>query len=73
MTDEPNYIVVRPAADLPRGFLPDSLDGVWFDVSMLPPGPNLAGVRMGMAVAVQSGRFESREDGTVAEVYEVRP
>lgn len=70
---EPNYVVVRPATDLPLGFLPESLDGTWFDVSQLPPGPGLTGIRMGSAVAVPTGRFEAREDGAVAEVYEVRP
>jgi hypothetical protein len=73
MATEPNYIVVRPAPDLPAGFLPEALNGIWFDLSQLPSDPGLTGVRMGAAVAVPSGRFEQREDGAVAEVYEVRP
>ena len=64
-----NYIVVRPATDLPPGFLPPEMDGRWFDVEQLPP----AWGDLGMAVAVPSGRFEVRDDGAVAEVYEVRP
>lgn len=69
---EPNYIVVRPSADLPPGFLPPHLDGWWYGVTQLPDlfGPHGAGD----AVAVPTGRFEVRDsDGAVAEVYEVRP
>lgn len=36
---EPDYMVIRPAADLPDGFLPDGMDGKWFDRSQLPKGP----------------------------------
>ncbi|PZG16486.1 hypothetical protein C1I95_17595 [Micromonospora craterilacus] len=64
--DEPDYVVVRPHPDLPAGFLPPDLDGRWFDRSALRLGS-------GTAVAVPSGRFEVRDDGAVAEVYEVRP
>ncbi|MCP9947353.1 hypothetical protein [Actinomadura madurae] len=73
---EPDYMVIRPAADLPDGFLPDGMDGKWFDRSQLPKGPgdgHATTARMGGAVAVATGRFETREDGAVAEVYEVRP
>jgi hypothetical protein len=66
-----NLIVVRPAPDLPPGFLPADLDGKWFDVSLMPEG--IESFSYGDAVAVPSGRFETREDGAVAEVYEVRP
>lgn len=67
---EPDYIVIRPAPDLPPGFLPAHLDGRWYDREDIPwragYGPN-------DAVAVPSGRFEVRDDGAVAEVYEIRP
>lgn len=66
---EPDYVVIRAAADLPPGFLPESLDGKWFDRSDLP----MSDGSMPAGVAVPSGRFETREDGAVAEVWEVRP
>lgn len=67
----PDYLVIRAAPDLPPGFLSPSLDGKWIDRSQLPEDgwP----YRWGDAVAVASGRFEAREDGAVAEVFEVRP
>ena len=65
---EPNFIVVRPAPDLPPGFLPASVDGKWFNSTAMAEG-----FAWGGAVAVPSGRFEVREDGAVAEVYEVKP
>jgi hypothetical protein len=70
MTDLPNYIVIRPAPDLPPGFLPSQLDGRWYDGNAIPHGARL---QVGGAVAVPTGRFEVRDDGAVAEVYEVRP
>jgi hypothetical protein len=71
--NEPDYIVIRPAPDLPPGFLPAREDGRWYDRDNIPYGPP-AGSSPGEAVAVPTGRFEVREyDGAVAEVYEVRP
>ena len=68
---EPDYVVIRPGAGLPEGFLPEDMDGRWIDRSTLPlpvPGaPDVVG-----AVAVPTGRFEQRDDGAVAEVFEVR-
>lgn len=77
----PDYVVIRPAADLPPGFLPPELDGKWFDAATMPkrfgdPRGNYvteSGVTVGEAVAIPSGRFEVRDDGAVAEVWEVRP
>lgn len=67
---EADYIVIRAAADLPAGFLPPEMEGKWFDRAELRAekwdGP-------AEAVAVPATRFETREDGKVAEVYEVRP
>lgn len=76
MSDEPDYVVIRPAPDLPPGFLPSRLDGKWLDRSQLQPMPgehgDAAAAGFGEGVAVPTGRFERREDGAVAEVYEVR-
>lgn len=75
------YVVVRPAADLPAGFLPSDLDGRWYDMDMVPKSVDhdydgdtwdWLGLAGG-AVAVATDRFESREDGALAQVYEVRP
>jgi hypothetical protein len=62
------YVVIRPAPDLPAGFLPEHLNGRWFDLTWMRSGHGL-----GTGVAVATGRYESRDDGEVAEVYEVRP
>jgi hypothetical protein len=75
---EPDYIVIRPAADLPPGFLPDRENGRWYDRASMPQadtGTSLdALIKYGGGVAVATGRFEVRDyDGAVAEVYEVRP
>jgi hypothetical protein len=76
---ETDYIVIRPAADLPPGFLPPHQDGRWYDRASLPPGPppgsaSPPGITVSEAVAVPTGRFEVRDyDGAVAEVWEVRP
>lgn len=73
MTD-PDYVVIRPAADLPPGFLSKQLDGVWFDRSQLPSRPEELPTGLTHGVAVPTGRFEVRDyDGAVAEVWEVRP
>jgi hypothetical protein len=67
---ESDYVVIRPAADLPEGFLPTSFDGLWIDRAQVP---RVATGELGTAVAVATGRFEVRDDGAVAEVFEVRP
>jgi hypothetical protein len=75
--NEPDYIVIRPAPDLPPGFLPDRENGRWYDRATMPVADEEqrmnALVRYGGGVAVATGRFEVRDDGAVAEVYEVRP
>jgi hypothetical protein len=75
---EPDFIVLRAAADLPPGFMPEELDGRWMDRSQIPVRgprrgplpPHLREAGPG-AVAVPTGRFEVRGyDGAVAEVWE---
>lgn len=73
---EPDYIVIRPAADLPPGFLPARLDGLWFDLGdkRCSVAVGRSRVLMGLVVAIPVGRFEVRhDDGVVAEIWEVRP
>jgi hypothetical protein len=69
-----SYVVIRPSADLPAGFLPDRLNGLWLEREFTDDGVNYARLaELGGAVAVATGRFEQRGDGAVAEVFEVRP
>ena len=65
------YIVLRAAAGLPAGFLPARLEGLWID----RPGESAIGwsPHPAVATAVPTGRYERRDDGVVAEVYEVGP
>jgi hypothetical protein len=77
------YIVIRAAANLPAGFLPEHLEGRWIDrpppapIDADPPdsyhGRETPFGRLGEAVAVATGRYERREDGALAEVFEVQP
>lgn len=64
-----NYVVIRAAGDLPEGFMPAGLEGTWLDLTTC----RLDYGSFAIAVAVPSGRFETRDDGAVAEVWEVRP
>lgn len=66
------YIVLRPAFDLPDGFMPRGLDGVWFDQRQLEHGPPLTHMQVGAATAHATQRYEVREDGARAQVFEVR-
>ena len=66
------YIVIRPAPDLPAGYLPDWLDGYWAEVDpFYPVVVNLD--ESSHAVAVPTGRYETRDsDGATAEIWEVQ-
>lgn len=83
-----DYVVLRAHPDLPPGFLPPELEGRWYDLQRVPflpsdraageapPPPALGGPVASYgppAVAVPTGRFEVRDDGAVAEVWEVCP
>lgn len=69
------FAVIRPAPDLPAGFLPPDLNGRWIEIPEWaadipddwPLAPGAA------AVAVRTDRFERRDDGATARVFEVRP
>lgn len=66
------YVVIRPAPDLPDGYMPRTMLGRWESRAGFYTQPlfHLAGIS-GTATARATGRVEIREDGTVAEVYEV--
>jgi hypothetical protein len=66
---DPDYVVIRVATAL-RGTVPPDLDGKWFDLSTMRQAPDSIGA--GTHTAVPAGRFEVREDGAVAEVWELR-
>lgn len=77
MMAPPDYIVIRRSPDLPDDFNTGDFDGKWLDrgqlpVSEEPPEPPWGGT-VGRGVAVPTGRFETREDGAVAEIWEIRP
>ncbi len=63
------HIVLRPADGLPASILGGSLAGTWLDVRGTPP----ASFDLGGLHAVATDRFELRDDGETARVYEVRP
>jgi hypothetical protein len=68
------YIVIRPAPDLPDGFLPPYWNGRWIDLTDVPIGRPKGLQVTGKVVAVATGRFETgARDGAEAGVYEVRP
>lgn len=78
---EPDYVVVRRGPDVPAEWSVGDVEGKWFDRSTMPPPPppealdrfrKDGGVVSGVA-AVPTGRFETRDDGAVAEVFELRP
>jgi hypothetical protein len=69
---EPDYVVIRPAPGLPDGFLPPHWDGRGIDRATVPQVYTPPGAHMTSATAVPTGRFEVRDDGAVAEVFEVR-
>lgn len=64
------YVVIRAHPDLPGDFLPPEWEGKWLDADQITPGYE---VQVFGAVAVATDRFERRDDGATARVYEVRP
>ncbi len=67
--------MLRPSPDLPAGSLPEGVDGRWIDLDDVPhtfwkfwqsDGPDSL-----IAVAIDE-RYETREDGAEAQVFEVR-
>lgn len=84
MSEEPDYVVLRAGLDLPDGWMPPEMDGRWYDRSQFPTRGEAeasaarsefvaAGGAVAIASAAPTSRFEVRDDGAVAEVWEVRP
>lgn len=71
MSDErADYIVLRHGPDIPDEYRAEHLEGRWYDAVYVPTGP--PGLSNADAVAEPTGRFEVRDDGAVAEVWEIR-
>jgi hypothetical protein len=68
------WIVVRGCNDMPPGFMPPGLDGRWQERARISHGliAFLVDGLNSTATAHASGRVEIREDGAIAEVYEMR-
>lgn len=69
---EPDWIVIRPAPDLPPGTLPAGLDGWWLNRRGWAADGTIVHQSGFVGHYAPTGRFEER-DGVVAEVFEVRP
>lgn len=67
---EPDYIVLRHGLDVPDEYRAEHMEGRWYDTEVVPTLP--LGKIPALAVAEPTGRFETRDDGAVAEVYEIR-
>ena len=61
------YIVLRAAPDMPPGFLREDMDGRWYDLATMKRGTSETGVS-----ARPTDRYEEREDGVRAQIWEVR-
>lgn len=74
--DSPDYAVLRPGAGLPDGWLHDDVDGRWIT---RPSSPLYVVLRAATELqfppeqghASPTGRLEVRDDGAIAEVWEV--
>lgn len=77
-TDHPDYVVLRHGPDVPDEYRSERREGQWLDRRDVPVrapgprGPNATGITESRAVAEPTGRFETRDDGAVAEVFEIR-
>lgn len=71
---EPDYIVLRHGSDIPDEYRAEHLEGRWYDASAAPVRSPKGEVppEVGMAIAEPTGRLEVRDDGAVAEVWELR-
>jgi hypothetical protein len=68
-----DYIVLRPAADAPEGFLPAHQNGRWLDTRSSSPESRIRSLGLLGSQALPTDRVEERPDGAVAQVWEVSP
>lgn len=62
------YAVIRFASDYPENWQPAHLDGYWFHIDDMSPVHPFTDEPT--ATARPTGRYEAREDGEIAEIYE---
>jgi len=67
---ESDYIVLRHGPDIPDEYRVERYEGRWYDRAVI----STSRISMGppQAIAEPAGRFEQRDDGAVAEVWEIR-
>ena len=68
-----DYIVLRPAADAPEGFLPAHQNGRWLDCRNTSPESRIRSLGLLGSHVEPTDRVEERPDGAVAQVWEVSP
>lgn len=71
----PDHVVLRHGPDIPEEYWARHLEGRWYDISAAPVGKTnaaMADPNVGAAIAEPTGRLEVRDDGAVAEVWEIR-
>lgn len=64
-----DFIVIRAGPGLSEGFLPKDLDGRWYNLRDVPQAYK---EQESGGVAVPTGKFEVRDDGAIAEVWEIQ-
>lgn len=69
MMQEPDYIVFRPSEEL-KGRVSKHYDGYWYDRNQIPMEmqPERPG-NWNWGKVHPSGKFETRDDGAVAEIW----
>lgn len=70
---EPDWIVFRPAAGVPPEALPPTMDGWWVDRYGFSASGTMFHSSGTILRYAPTSRFETRDDGAVAEVFEVWP
>lgn len=72
---EADYVVLRPAPGISSASIGDYWFGRWLDLAHVPvvDGRRVAAMGIAQWTARPSGRFEYRDDGACAEVWEMGP
>lgn len=66
---EPDYIVLRPGETFDGKDVPNGINGSWYDKSQIPVYCDR--IETTYWVAEPTNQFETRDDGAVAEIWEV--
>jgi hypothetical protein len=74
LQDQPAFIVFRAARGVPPGWMPPDLEGRWYTREQVFGAPEASLFSPpGAAVAIPTTRTEQRQDGAMAQVWEVHP